>query len=142
MSIYTQEWDCCGSTSTTEAWEPERCPFCEVDAVNAKLAKVEAERDEARRDRDRLARILAVERGDESLAPEGWRYVQYSARDMGRWYGPGGVTVERYGRGSASWLLLVDRAGYGFEHALIALESPYATRAAAAALGRWPGGEG
>jgi len=31
------------------------------------------ERDEARNERDRLARILAVERGDEGQAPEGWR---------------------------------------------------------------------
>lgn len=33
MSTYTQEWDCCGSTSTTEAWEPEQYPFCEVDCL-------------------------------------------------------------------------------------------------------------
>ncbi|MDF1699601.1 MAG: hypothetical protein P1V36_00380 [Planctomycetota bacterium] len=45
----------------------------EVDALRARAEKAEAERDEARRERGRLARILAVERGDESQAPDGWR---------------------------------------------------------------------
>lgn len=28
MSIYRKEWDCCGSATETNAWEPEACPFC------------------------------------------------------------------------------------------------------------------
>ena len=28
MSTYRVEWDCCGSVTETEAWEPESCPFC------------------------------------------------------------------------------------------------------------------
>ena len=51
--------------------------------------KAERERDEARAERDRLARILAVERGDESQAPAGW------SRPGGRWVGAGGVSVMR-----------------------------------------------
>lgn len=40
-------------------------------------------------ERDRLLRLLAVERGDESQAPEGWR------RPAGRWIGPCGASVVR-----------------------------------------------
>lgn len=28
MSMYRREWDCCGSITETDAWEPEVCPFC------------------------------------------------------------------------------------------------------------------
>ena len=28
MSMYRKEWDCCGSVTETEAWEPDACPFC------------------------------------------------------------------------------------------------------------------
>lgn len=28
MGTYRVEWDCCGSVTETEAWEPESCPFC------------------------------------------------------------------------------------------------------------------
>lgn len=31
MSTYRKEWECCGSVTETEAWEPERCPFCSTD---------------------------------------------------------------------------------------------------------------
>lgn len=34
MSTYRREWDCCGSVTETDAWEPEFCPFC----VNAECA--------------------------------------------------------------------------------------------------------
>jgi len=47
----------------------ERVLSRRVDALRAS----ERATNEARRERDRLARILAVERGDESQAPEGWR---------------------------------------------------------------------
>lgn len=28
MGTYRKEWDCCGSVTETQAWEPETCPFC------------------------------------------------------------------------------------------------------------------
>lgn len=31
MSMYRREWDCCGSVTETDAWEPESCPFCTPD---------------------------------------------------------------------------------------------------------------
>lgn len=30
---YRKEWDCCGSVTETEAWEPEHCPICTDDAA-------------------------------------------------------------------------------------------------------------
>ena len=33
MGTYRKEWDCCGSVTETEAWEPEHCPFCTDDAA-------------------------------------------------------------------------------------------------------------
>jgi hypothetical protein len=33
MGTYRKEWDCCGSVTETEAWEPESCPFCTDDAA-------------------------------------------------------------------------------------------------------------
>ena len=33
MGTYRKEWDCCGSVTETEAWEPERCPFCTDQAA-------------------------------------------------------------------------------------------------------------
>ena len=29
MGTYRKEWDCCGSVTETQAWEPEHCPFCD-----------------------------------------------------------------------------------------------------------------
>ena len=31
MGTYRKEWNCCGSVTETEAWEPETCPFCTKD---------------------------------------------------------------------------------------------------------------
>ena len=28
MGTYRKEWDCCGSVTETDAWEPDHCPFC------------------------------------------------------------------------------------------------------------------
>ena len=28
MGMYRKEWDCCGSITETDSWEPEDCPFC------------------------------------------------------------------------------------------------------------------
>ena len=33
MGTYRKEWECCGSVTETEAWEPENCPFCTDDAA-------------------------------------------------------------------------------------------------------------
>lgn len=33
MGTYRNEWNCCGSATETEAWEPEHCPFCTDDAA-------------------------------------------------------------------------------------------------------------
>ena len=58
-----------------------------ADSWRAHCAKIEAER-------DRLARILAVERGDESQAPEGWRmsidraWLYDRPRIRGQWQRP------------------------------------------------------
>lgn len=35
MGTYRVEWPCCGSATETEAWEPEQCPFCELDNAPA-----------------------------------------------------------------------------------------------------------
>ena len=37
MSTYRVEWPCCGSVTETQAWEPERCPFCKPDAPDPAL---------------------------------------------------------------------------------------------------------
>ena len=33
MGTRRKEWDCCGSVTETEAWEPEACPFCADEAA-------------------------------------------------------------------------------------------------------------
>jgi hypothetical protein len=33
MGTYRKEWNCCGSVTETEAWEPDSCPFCTPDPV-------------------------------------------------------------------------------------------------------------
>jgi hypothetical protein len=33
MGTYRKEWECCGSVTETDAWEPESCPFCTDDAA-------------------------------------------------------------------------------------------------------------
>jgi len=67
----------------SEAYPFDRDDYCAVielcddhDAALDRLEAVEAER-------DRLARILAVERGDESAAPKGWTMTR-----PGRWSHP------------------------------------------------------
>lgn len=80
-------------------------------------------------ERDRLARILAVERGDEAQAPEGWQR-------RGRWFGPSGASVLRGDApaGGQAWV------AYGWESQVIgwfrhALEAMEAADAADAARG-------
>lgn len=33
MSTYRIEWNCCGSVTETEAWEPAICPICTDEAA-------------------------------------------------------------------------------------------------------------
>jgi len=33
MGTYRKEWDCCGSVTETDGYEPEQCPFCTADAA-------------------------------------------------------------------------------------------------------------
>ncbi len=43
MGTYRKEWECCGSVTETDCWEPEVCPFCdtsEVAAERERCAKV------------------------------------------------------------------------------------------------------
>ena len=52
------------------------CPTCDPRLTDGARAALRLAREEIGRlqaERDRLARIFAVERGDESQAPEGWR---------------------------------------------------------------------
>lgn len=44
MGTYRKEWECCGSVTETEAWEPEHCPFCTDDTA---LFRKDAEREVA-----------------------------------------------------------------------------------------------
>lgn len=43
MSGYRNEWPCCGDETYTEAWEPERCPFCELNDAKDRIAELETE---------------------------------------------------------------------------------------------------
>lgn len=48
MSGYRKEWPCCGDETYTEAWEPERCPFCELNDAQDRIAELETELEAAR----------------------------------------------------------------------------------------------
>lgn len=43
MSGYRKEWPCCGDETYTEAWEPEKCPFCELNDAKDRIAELETE---------------------------------------------------------------------------------------------------
>jgi len=43
VSGYRKEWPCCGDETYTEAWEPERCPFCELNDAQDRIAELETE---------------------------------------------------------------------------------------------------
>ena len=78
--------------------------------VSAEKARAERERDEARAERDRLARILAVERGDESQAPEGWSRMEHVS---------GWRRRDRHGRG---WTVRYERLGDDWHTACLYLD--------------------
>ena len=61
-------------------------------------------------ERDRLARILAVERGDESQAPDGWTRMEHVS---------GWAARDRHGRG---WTVRYDRLGDGWHTASVYLD--------------------
>jgi hypothetical protein len=84
-----------------ELREPSGHLFAGVEALRAEVASLTAER-------DRLARILAVERGDATAAPAGWR------RDVNhQWYRNDGrhcLTVYEWG-GVYTWELSTAATG-------------------------------
>jgi len=49
MSTYRVEWECCGSVTETEAYEPDKCPFCEnsdlASALKNLLSRIENDKD-------------------------------------------------------------------------------------------------
>lgn len=75
---------------------------------------------------DRLTRLLAVERGDESAAPEGWTWA-------GWWEHPRGLDVERDGAGRYRWV------ARGTERDMAEGEAPTALEAMEAAEAAWEG---
>lgn len=52
MSGYRNEWPCCGDETYTQAWEPERCPFCEVAELEGQLQQARARVAELERKRN------------------------------------------------------------------------------------------
>jgi hypothetical protein len=42
MSEYRMEWDCCGSVTITDAFVPDKCPLCEIEALQQRLPAAEA----------------------------------------------------------------------------------------------------
>lgn len=48
MSGYRNEWPCCGDETYTEAWEPERCPFCELNEAKDRIFELETTLRDAR----------------------------------------------------------------------------------------------
>jgi hypothetical protein len=57
MSGYRKEWPCCGDETYTEAWEPERCPFCELNDAQNRIAELETELEAARAQQSGEGRI-------------------------------------------------------------------------------------
>ncbi len=127
MSTYEQEWDCCGSTSTTDSWVPDRCPFCEVDTLRAErdiahetARKMAANVAELTAERDRLLRFRAVECGDED-PPEGWTRDTTDVRWVGFNHESG---AEVFPWGVASWKWIVSPHTFGWKKsALEAMEA-------------------
>lgn len=103
-------------------------------AEHERAEKLEAER-------DRLARTLAVERGDESQAPEGWR------SPIGDWYwgkdddvGPF-CAVIRGARARYRWIVVVAGQQKAEGTARTALEAMEAAGTAMASLTKVPSGD-
>ena len=60
MGMYRKEWDCCGSITETDAWEPEDCPFCKKPSEQERGKPVVVSVDE-------LANHIRVVDGNHSL---------------------------------------------------------------------------
>lgn len=68
MSGYRNEWPCCGDETYTEAWEPERCPFCELNDAQDRIAELETELEAARAQQSGEGREDAKERLREAIS--------------------------------------------------------------------------
>ncbi len=94
MGTYRVEWPCCGSTTETEAWEPEQCPFCEPDnapADPALLASVAEWRQLAETQDD------IIQRGATPADPPLLALAKFGALVVGDHLSPtGGFTHARY----------------------------------------------
>ena len=44
MGTYRKKWDCCGSVTETQAWEPDDCPFCSPRVTHTNMASEQAEK--------------------------------------------------------------------------------------------------
>lgn len=95
----------------------------------AELVRRAEEAATLRTERDRLARILAVERGDEGAAPSGWKQVAAN-RDGAEWRcsSPRGLVVRADGR----WRFMVhiDPMQGDFDNPLEAMEAADLARGA------------
>jgi len=68
MSGYRNEWPCCGDETYTDAWEPERCPLCELNEANDRIAELETELQAARaQGAEPKAELFVDEYGDERV---------------------------------------------------------------------------
>ena len=117
-------------TRAVDAHEVARILRAVADAAE----RAQAERDALRAERDRLARILAVERGDESAAPEGWTMTR-----PGRWSHPytddAHACVYLLDTGPNQWGWYVSAPDAGRNHSASAPTALEAMEAADAARG-------
>ena len=94
MSGYRKEWPCCGDETYTEAWGPERCPFCELNDAQDRIAELETELEAARAQQSGQGREDAKERLREAISEalgealdctrvwEAWGYSTMSQDDF------------------------------------------------------------
>lgn len=66
MSTYRREWDCCGSVTETDAWEPEHCPFCHEAIIAAPAVANGAVTDEVETRTEQIRRAHASARPKDS----------------------------------------------------------------------------
>lgn len=41
MGLYMKHWDCCGDDTTTNGWEPDECPYCELQDAQEQLKQLQ-----------------------------------------------------------------------------------------------------
>jgi hypothetical protein len=122
-------------TGPGDSSPPEATPWDEltgeVDALRERVEDLERQLGEVEAERDRLARILAVERGDVAMAPDGWGHgFAYAWR---RQAGESRLIVDRASGGSWSWTTRTLNATVS-GHADTALEAMEAAEAALAEI--------